>query len=98
VVWGPIDVAGQHFDPSKGVPPMMGFAGILNDIELAAALSYVRQSFGNDGELVTAEAVRKVRDATRERVNFYMTEELLKEHPLKAAATAPAGVATPTQP
>jgi mono/diheme cytochrome c family protein len=93
-LWGPIDVAGQHFDPSKGVPPMMGFAGILNDIELAAALSYVRQSFGNDGELVTAEAVRKVRDATRERVNFYITEELLKEHPLKAAAS-PAAVTTP---
>ncbi|HUR56121.1 MAG TPA: PVC-type heme-binding CxxCH protein, partial [Opitutaceae bacterium] len=64
-LWGPMEVAGQHFDPSKGVPPMMGFAGLLNDIELAAVLSYVRQSFGNDGEAVTAEAVRKVRNTTR---------------------------------
>jgi mono/diheme cytochrome c family protein len=86
-LWGPIEVAGQHFDPSKGVPPMMGFGEMLNDIELAAVLSYVRQSFGNDGELVTGESVRKVREATRARVNFYTAEELLKEHPLKKTTT-----------
>lgn len=90
-LWGPIEVAGQHFDPTKGVPPMMGFGGMLNDIELAAVLTYVRQSFGNDGEIVSAEAVRKVREATKDRVNFYMTEELLKEHPImrKPAAASP---------
>ena len=80
---GPLEVAGLHFDPSKGIPPMMGFAGMLNDIEMAAVLTYVRQSFGNDGEPITAEAVRKVRAATESRVNFYSTEEILKEHPLK---------------
>ena len=80
---GPLEVAGQLFDPSKGIPPMMGFGGMLNDIEMAAVLSYVRQSFGNDGEPITAEAVRKVRAATEARVNFYSTEEILKEHPLK---------------
>ena len=82
-LWGPIEVAGQHFDPTKGVPPMMGFGGMLNDIELAAVLSYVRQSFGNDGELISAEDVRRVRAATLNRANFYLVEELLKEHPLK---------------
>ena len=43
--------AGQHFDPSKGVPPMMGFGAMLNDIELAAVLSYVRltQSLDESG-------------------------------------------------
>ena len=87
-LWGPIEVAGQHFDPSKGVPPMMGFGAMLNDIELAAVLSYVRQSFGNDGELITADAVRKVRQATEGRVNFYAVEELLKEHPLKQKSSA----------
>lgn len=83
-LWGPIEVAGQHFDPSKGVPPMMGFGEMLNDNELAAVLSYIRQSFGNDGDLVTAEAVRKTREATKGRVNFYTTEEILKQNPLKA--------------
>jgi mono/diheme cytochrome c family protein len=94
-IWGPMDVAGQHFDPSKGVPPMMGFGGMLNDNELAAVMSYVRQSFGNDGELISSEAVRRVREATKDRTNFYLVEEILKEHPLtkKAApATAPAAV------
>ena len=62
---------------------MMGFGEMLNDIELAAVLTYVRQSFGNDGELVTAEQVREVREATRDRVNFFTTEEILREHPLK---------------
>ena len=81
-LWGPIEVNGQHFDPSKGVPPMMGFAGLLNDEEVAAVLSYVRQSFGNDGSLVSPEKVREVRAATAERVNFYLTDELLREHPL----------------
>jgi mono/diheme cytochrome c family protein len=88
-LWGPIEVNGQKFDPTSGVPPMMGFGGLLNDIELAAVLTYVRQSFGNDGEPVSAEAVRKVREATRDRVNFYMGEELLKEHPLPPPPAPP---------
>ena len=63
---------------------MMGFGGLLNDEEAAAVLSYVRLSFGNNGKLVTPATVKKVREATKDRVNFYMTEEILKEHPLKA--------------
>jgi mono/diheme cytochrome c family protein/glucose/arabinose dehydrogenase len=82
-LWGPIEVNGEHFDPSKGVPPMMGFGGLLNDEELAAVLSYVRQSFGNNGSFITPEQVKEVRTATADRVNFYMTDEILKEHPLK---------------
>jgi mono/diheme cytochrome c family protein len=82
-LWGPIEVSGQHFDPTRGVPPMMGFGEMLNDIEMAAVLTYVRQSFGNNGNLVTAEQVGKVREATRQQVNFYTAEELLKQHPLK---------------
>ena len=87
-LWGQITVNGQHFDPTKGVPPMMGFGGMLNDEEAAAVLSYVRLSFGNNGKLVSPETVKKVREATKERVNFYTTEEILKEHPLKAPAPA----------
>ena len=67
---------------------MMGFGGMLNDEEAAAVLSYVRLSFGNNGKLVSPETVKKVREATKERVNFYTTEEILKEHPLKAPAPA----------
>ena len=83
-LWGPITVNGQAFDPSKGVPPMPGFGGMLNDAEVAAALSFVRLSYGNSGKLISPAQVAKVRAATQERTNFYMTDELLKEHPLKA--------------
>jgi mono/diheme cytochrome c family protein len=87
-LWGPITVNQQAFDPSKGVPPMMGFAGMLNDAEVAEVLSYVRLSFGNNGKLITAAQVAKVRAATQDRVNFYTTEEILKDHPLKPAEPA----------
>jgi mono/diheme cytochrome c family protein/glucose/arabinose dehydrogenase len=87
-LWGPITVNKQNFDPTKGVPPMMGFGGLLNDDEAAAVLSYVRLSFGNNGKFVSPATVKKVREATKDRVNFYMTDEILKEHPLKAAPPA----------
>jgi hypothetical protein len=67
---------------------MMGFGGLLNDDEAAAVLSYVRLSFGNNGKFISPATVKKVREATKDRINFYMTEEILKEHPLKAAPPA----------
>jgi mono/diheme cytochrome c family protein len=60
---------------------MTGFGGLLNDMELAAVLTFVRQSWGNDLELVDPDTVRKVRAETKSRANFYMADELLKEHP-----------------
>jgi mono/diheme cytochrome c family protein/glucose/arabinose dehydrogenase len=82
-LWGPIDVAGAHFDPAKGVPPMTGFGGILKDDEIAAVISYVRNSFGNEAPFVKPETVAKVRKETEAQQNFYMVEDLLKAHPLK---------------
>ncbi|MEZ5328143.1 MAG: c-type cytochrome [Verrucomicrobiales bacterium] len=82
-LWGPIEVSGEKFDPTTGVPPMMGFAGLLNDEELAAVLSYVRTSFGNTGAFVDPAKVKAVRESTKDRVNFYMVDEILKDHPLK---------------
>lgn len=81
-LWGPIDVAGTHFDPAKGVPPMTGFGGLLNDEEVAAVVSYVRNSFGNNASFVKPETVAKVRKATEKQENWYMVEDLLKEHPM----------------
>jgi len=81
-LWGPMEIGGQKFDPSKGVPPMPGFGGFLSDDEVAGTVNYVRQSFGNDLPLVTAAVVAKVRAATKDRADFYMVEDLMKEHPL----------------
>jgi N-acetylmuramoyl-L-alanine amidase len=58
---------------------MMGFGGMLNDQEAAAVLSFVRLSFGNSGKVITPAQVAKVRAATKDRVNFYTAEEILKE-------------------
>ena len=55
----------------------------LNDAEVAAVISYVHQSFGNDLPMVKPDEVKKVREATKERSTFYMVEEILKEHPLE---------------
>ena len=43
---------------------------------------------GDSGKLISPAQVAKVRAATKERTNFYMTEEILKEHPLKPAQGA----------
>lgn len=83
-LYGPLKFQGKEYGPAKGTPPMMGFAGLLKDDEVAAVITYVHQSFGNDLPPVTAAEVAKVREATKDRANFYMVDEILKEHPLEA--------------
>lgn len=83
-LWGPIEVDGKKFDPKSGVPPMIGFAPLLTDEEIAGVLTYVRNSFGNRAPAVKPEDVTRLREATKDRANFYLVEEILKEHPLKA--------------
>ena len=39
-------------------------------------------------EIIAPAQVAKVRAATQDRVNFYTTEEILREHPLKPTAPA----------
>jgi len=80
-LWGEIEVRGKKYDPAKGVPPMMPFEGLLNDEEVAAVLTYIRNDFGNSAPAVKPETVRQVREATRGKRDFYTVEDLLKEHP-----------------
>ena len=72
---------GVKFDPTTGVPPMMGFGPLLNDKELAGVLTYVRNSFGNQAPAVKPETVAKIREATKEKIDFFTVEDLLKQHP-----------------
>ncbi len=83
-VWGKMTVNGKTYDPSRGVPPMTAFRSILNDQELAAVLTFVRNSWGNQAKPVTAKTVAKVRKQTIDRSTFWKPEELLAEHPLEA--------------
>lgn len=82
-LWGPLDINGQKLNPNNGVPPMLGFAGLLSDEELAGVLTYVRQSFGNNLPIITPDQVAKVREKTKNRADFYMVEEIMKEHPIQ---------------
>jgi hypothetical protein len=61
---------------------MPGFGPLLTDEEVAGVINYVRQSFGNNLPLVSADQVARVRSETRNRQDFYMVEEIMKEHPI----------------
>ena len=72
---GPIKVKGVQF---AGQVPMTPLGGLMNDKEVAAVLTYVRNSFGNKAEPVSAAQVEKVRTANKNRQGFWTVEELLK--------------------
>lgn len=80
---GPITVKGKHYGPELGTPPMTRFNELLNDEEVAAVLTYVRNSWGNQGAAVEPATVKKVREQNAKRFMPWDAEELLKLHPLK---------------
>jgi glucose/arabinose dehydrogenase/mono/diheme cytochrome c family protein len=76
-------------DPASGQPVMTGLGQLLNDEEVAAVITYVRQSFGNNLPVVKPAQVKKVRAEIKGKNNaLYTVEEVLKEHPLGAPAKA----------
>jgi mono/diheme cytochrome c family protein len=75
---GPIEVNGKTY---PGQVPMTPFGGLLNDEEVAAVLTYVRNSFGNKASVISPDQVKTVRAAIEDKKDFYSPEELLKEHP-----------------
>lgn len=81
-LWGPLEIKGTTYDPAKGIPPMTAFGSILKDEEVAAVLTYVRNSWGNKAAPILPATVEKVREATKDRSTFWKPDELLKDHPL----------------
>lgn len=77
---GPIEIAGKKY---PGQVPMTPFEGLLNDEEVAAVLTYVRNSFGNQASPIQPEKVKQVRAEVKSVEGFYTPEKLLKEHPLE---------------
>ena len=76
---GPLEVNGKTF---TGDVPMTPFGAILKDDEIAAVVTYVRNSFGNKASVVTPARVKQIREATKDKKGFYATEEILKANPL----------------
>jgi hypothetical protein len=77
---GPIEVLGKKY---PGQVPMTPFGGMLKDDEVAAVLTYVRNSFGNKASTVSPAKVKEVRAAISGKTGFYSSGELLKSHPIK---------------
>jgi mono/diheme cytochrome c family protein len=76
---GPIEVQGKKY---PGQVPMTPFGGMLKDDEVAAVLTYVRNSFGNKAAPITPEKVAAVRGRIKDKTGFYTPEELLREYPM----------------
>jgi len=89
-LYGPLKFQGKEYGPAKNAPPMIGFGPLATDEEIAAAISYVHQSFGNDLDFVKPEEVKRIREQIKDRNIFYMVEVILKENPLGQKKAAPA--------
>ncbi len=79
-IMGPMVVNGIKYE---GQVPMTPFGGLLNDEEVAAVLTYVRNSFGNEAPAILPGKVKSVRTATQNKSGFYSSDELLKQHPME---------------
>ena len=77
---GPIEVNGVKY---PGQVPMTPFGGLMNDKEIAAVLTYVRNSFGNKASAIDPNKVKAVRASVANKKNLYDANQLLKEHPLE---------------
>jgi mono/diheme cytochrome c family protein len=67
---GPITVNGMTYNSM--MPPVAG----VSDADIADVLTYVRQSFGNKANPVTADQVKAVRAANAGRTTMWTTAEL----------------------
>jgi mono/diheme cytochrome c family protein len=77
-VGGPITVKGKEY----GQTQMLPWRDALKDEEIAAVLTYVRNSWGNKAPPVDPAMVKAIRDQTVDRSGAWTAEELLKV-PLK---------------
>lgn len=80
---GPIEVGGRGFNL---IMPPQGAA--LPDEHIAAILTYVRSSWGNDESAVTPQQVADIRLTTAQRDQPYTGPALLKQHPIPREPSA----------
>lgn len=74
---GPIEVRDRAYNLI--MPPQ---GAVLDDTAIAAILSHVRRSWGNEGEAVDAATVAAARAASADHDGFWTAAELLERHPL----------------
>ena len=83
-LWGEITVGGKTYGPARGTPPMTAFRDLLDDKEMAAVLTFVRNTWDNQASPIRPETVAKVRAETDARTTYWTPTELLADHPLEA--------------
>lgn len=79
---GPVDVAGKTYNLE--MPPQ---GAMLPDDQIAAILSHVRTSWGNQAGPVSSDVVKTIRAANSGRQSAWTAAELLKLHPLPLEKT-----------
>jgi len=77
---GPMELMGKTY---PGQVPMTPYGGMLNDVEMASVLTFVRNTFGNKASPITPEMVKEVREKTKDKEGFYTPAELLLQHPME---------------
>ena len=55
---------------------MPGFSRLVSDEDVAAVVTYIRNSFGNEAPEVAPEEVAEIRDATQDRTSPWTEDEL----------------------
>ncbi len=73
-LYGPVQVSGTTFNL---VMPGIGMSGVVNDDQIAAAISYIRRAWGNSASLVEPALITKVREETKGRTLPWTADELL---------------------
>jgi len=75
-IMGEMTVKGKKYNGA-----MPGFESRMNDNDLAAALTYARNAWGNNGSVIKPADVAKVRKELKGNPNLMNAAELLKKHP-----------------
>ena len=79
---GPIHINGKA---AKNIPPIMPGHGFLTDQQLADALSYVRNAWGNKSDQISPDQVKAYREKNADRVAPWTEAELRGEKTASAS-------------
>jgi mono/diheme cytochrome c family protein len=85
---GPVTAAGVTINNPTGMPAQ---GAALSDTEIANVITYIRNSFGNTGPMVTKEMVAKVRGETASRSSQWTAAELASFEKKDVPGAIPAG-------
>ncbi len=85
---GPVTVKGVGYNTPGGMPPQ---GMTFSDGDLANVLTYIRNSWGNEGSMVTKEMVAKVRDSEKGHTAQWTMADLEKHAKANIPGDVPAG-------